>query len=197
MHLPLAFRSLDVEGRSKPIPLVMCPTRSAAMSAGGCEQCRHFKSIDMAPDGRPQLCCLDEGQAAPPRTGMPGMGRARTVLELLRVPAVCASLETTIAGLLCVLNAPHGSELIPVLDDRAIPRGYVTGALLQERIADGAAIDSPLAHVMVPFLTRVPPSLSVEEARKLAERSHSGHLVALGSDGSLLGVVSAAELAWA
>lgn len=197
MHRPLAFRSLDVEGRSKPIPLVMCPARSAAMSAGGCAQCRHFKSIDVAADGRPHLRCLDGSAAAPARTDTPRTGRARIVLELLRVPSVCATLETTIASLLCALHTPHGTDLIPVLDERATPRGYVTGALLQERIADGVAIDSPLAHVMVPFLTRVHPSLSVEEARTLADRSHSGHLVALGSDGSLLGVVSAAELACA
>jgi len=195
MHLPLAFRPLDVEGRTKPIPLVMCPTRSTAMTAGGCGQCRHFKRIEIGPDGRPQLRCLDGGATHGPRAERPRGQRARTVLELLRVPSVCASLETTIAGLLCVLEAPQGSELIPVLDQRAIPRGYVTGALLQERIAEGAPIDSPLAHVMVPFLTRVPPDLSVDEARKLVDASLSGHLVALGCDGSLLGVVGAAELA--
>jgi CBS domain-containing protein len=55
-------------------------------------------------------------------------------------------------------------------------------------------LDRRLAEVMTPFLTRVPPTLTLADAARLLACSFSGHLVVVGSDGGLLGIVSQEDL---
>lgn len=81
-----------------------------------------------------------------------------------------------------------------MLDDHAKPRGYVTRTSLTQCVEEGVDIRRALGEVMTPFLTRVAPSLSVSEAAQLVARSLSGFLVVIDVDGSMLGVVAAADL---
>jgi CBS domain-containing protein len=190
--LPLAFRSLDVEGKTKPIPLVLCPARAVLSAAGHCGQCPCFKRIEFSGDGQPVLCCVAAAVT-------PARPRARPsiVRELLRLPSTCGALETPIVRVLRRPELASRADMVPVLDRRASPRGFVTLAMLERVLSQGASLDSPLERVMLPFLTPVLPDAQLQDAARLIEGSVSGSLVALAFDGSLLGVLSARDLtAW-
>lgn len=187
--LPISFRPLDVEGRSRTLPLLYCPKRRAALTANTCARCEHFRRVAFDSDRAPVLECIDT------RTAQGAAELPSSVQDVLRLPPMCAALDTTISRLLVSLGAGYDHQLVPVLDTSGKPRGYVTRALLEEKLQGGVSMDNVLGEVMTPFLTRVEPRTSLDDAARLIGCSCSGHLVVTDEQGSLLGVVSAEDLA--
>ena len=184
--LPIVFRSLDVESKSKPVPTLVCPVRSDLMTAGNCGRCASFRRIDFTDDGQPVLCCATD----------PKHGELKAhVHDLLRVPVVCAVGDTTLAVVLPYLSLGTPLDVIPVLDADARPIGSLTIRDARRLVAAGIPLDTTLAEVISRQIVCVLPETTLADAGELLAETEAAQLFAVGPDGVFLGVLSRRDVA--
>lgn len=190
-QLPIVFRALDLEDKTRPIAEVVCPVRADVMTVGNCGRCRHFRRIDFTSDGEPMLCCA------------PGVGRRVTdsdpgtpkrVHDLVRVPVVCTAPDTALAAVLPYLALTTHFEAIPVLGLDARPVGFLSMHDARRLYAAGVPLDTELWELMSRALVCVLPETSLTEAKRLLEETGASQLFAVSADGTFVGVVQASDL---
>ena len=116
-QLPVIFQALDLEGKTKPVPTLVCPVRGDVMTVGNCGRCRDFRRVEFTEDSRPVLCCSTDHIADQP---------IERVQDLLRVPVVCTAPDTVLALVAPYLATGTNTDAIPVLDSAARPVGFVS-----------------------------------------------------------------------
>jgi CBS domain-containing protein len=182
-HLPVVFRSLDVEGKTKPVPTLVCPVRADVMTVGSCGRCSDFRRIEFTGDSLPVLCCTihpDHAHAA----------RYERVQEVLRVPVVCTAADTTLAVVLPYLALGTALDAIPVLDSEARPIGLVTIREARRLAEAGIPLETLLSEVMSTQFVCVLPETSLSYASQLMVQTEAQRLVVVAADGAFLGLVT-------
>src|SRR5438132_1415185 len=117
-RLPVVFRALDVEQKTKLVPVLLCPAHGALMTVGNCGRCERFRRIEFTEQGAPVVACA----ADPARPAWPAAIRDDAhVQSLVRVPSLCVARDTPIAEILPFLGPHSSSDAIPILDDDARP----------------------------------------------------------------------------
>ena len=182
-RLPIVFRSLDLEEKTKPVPCVVCPVRADIMTVGNCGRCRDFRRIEFSDDAQPLLRCATQLRIAgtssqPPR-----------VQDVVRVPVFCAAADTTLASVLPYLILGTAQDAIPTLDSEARPMGFVTISELRILVAAGIPLDTALVDVMSQRMTCVLPETALADAERRVARENSQRLMAVNPDGTFLGCV--------
>ena len=185
-HLPIVFRALDLESRTKPVPSVACPVRAELMTVGNCGRCTEFRRIEFADDGTPVLCCTSRCAR---------QQREARVQNSVHVPVVCAAADTELAVILPYVGRATALDSIPVLDRDARPIGFLTVDDARRLIASGLSLDTTLAEVMSRQVVCVLPETSVDDALQLLADTDSRQLFAVAPDGTFLGIVAQRELA--
>lgn len=190
-QLPIVFRALDLEDKTRPIAEVVCPLRADVMTVGNCGRCRHFRRIDFTPAGEPILCCA------------PGVGRRVTdsergipkcVHDLVRVPVVCVAPDTELAVVLPYLGWTTHLEAIPVLGWDGRPLGFFSVHEARRLYAAGVPLDTEIWELMSRALVCVLPETSLFEAKRLVEEAGALQLFAVSADGTFVGVVHGSDL---
>jgi CBS-domain-containing membrane protein len=187
-ELPVVFRSLDVEGKTQPLPAVICPNRRDLMTVGNCGECEGFRRIEFTADSQPVLRCAPEVIARDERSG------PRRVQEAVRVPAICAAIGTPVAAVLPYLDESHRHEVIVVLDRGAHPLGLVPVEALRSLVANSGPLDTRLGACITMQGVRVTPNATLREAARLMDAAGCEQLVVTMSNGTFLGLVSRADL---
>jgi len=185
-HLPVVFRALDLESKTKPVPCLVCPVRADLMTVGNCGRCTDFRRIEFDEDSRPMLHCVGGG-------GMAAAARDR-VQDIVRVPVVCTAPDTTLAVILPYLQLGTGLDAIPVLDLEARPIGFMTVAEARRLVQAGIALDTTVEDVMSRQLVCLLPETSLSDAAEVLDATESGQLFAVAADGSFLGVVTMRDI---
>lgn len=181
-RLPIVFRSLDLEEKTKPVPCVVCPVRADIMTVGNCGRCPDFKRIEFSDDAQPMLRCATQLRLA-------GATDPQRVQAVLRVPVFCAAADTTLASVLPYLILGTAQDAIPTLDSEARPMGFVTISELRILVQAGVPLDTALVDVMSQRMTCVLPETSLEDAERRVAREDSQRLMAVNPDGTFLGCV--------
>ena len=189
-RLPVAFRALDVEATTKRMPGLICPARND-MGVGSCSSCSCDQRIDLDDDGAPEVTCRTRGVDF----DCDRVCSDSEVKDMLHVPVVCAAAETTIAVVRPYLDLQAPLDVIPILDRHARPFGIVSCAELRQRIEEGIDQTTPLASLMSTCVPRVLPCTTLGEAALVRKGVGFGGVMVVGVDGSLLGLVSARDLA--
>ena len=188
-RLPIVFRPLDLEGKTKPVPSVACPVRADVMTVGNCGRCIDFRQIDFDEDGRPVLCCTRDGR------GKHGDGpHAARVQDVLRVPVICTAPDTALAVILPYLRAGTALDAIPVLDLHARPIGFLTLAEARRLVAAGIALDTTMEEVMGRQIVCALPETRLSDAADLLTETDSKQLFGVAADGTFLGLVTMHDL---
>ncbi|HKP60635.1 MAG TPA: CBS domain-containing protein [Polyangiales bacterium] len=180
-QLPVVFHPLDLEGKTRPVPTLVCPVRGDVMTVGGCGRCPDFRHIEFTQDSRPVLCCSTNRRA---RTAV-----AR-VQDLLRVPVACTAPDTTLGLLEPLLQAGATDDVVPVLDLAARPIGFVATEELRRLLRAGIPRETAMSEVMSRLMVCVLPETTLEEARALLAETQSSQLFAVAADGSFLGLIA-------
>lgn len=184
-HLPVVFRSLDVEGKTKPVPTLVCPVRADVMTVGSCGRCSDFRRIEFTEDSSPVLCCVIHSDHA-----LDGTARNERVQDVLRVPVVCTAADTTLAVVLPYLALGTALDAIPVLDSEARPIGLVTIREARRLVEAGIPLETRLSEVMSTQFVCVLPETSLSYASQLMVDTEAQRLVVVAADGAFLGLVT-------
>jgi len=185
-HLPVVFRALDVEGKTKPVATLICPVRADVMTVGNCGRCQEFRRIEFTLSGHPVLCCagVEEHEVE----------AVELVQSALRVPAVCTAADTTLATALQYSTLVRSEDAIPVLDWDASPLGSIRVSDLTRLELAGVPRAATLSEVMSRQVLGVLPETTLADARELLAVTESTQLFVVGADGSFLGQVTASDL---
>jgi CBS domain-containing protein len=185
-HLPVVFHALDIEGKTKAVPALICPVRGDLMTVGSCGRCREFRRIEFTTSGHPVLCCSEDECEA---------DDAERVQSVLQVPAVCTASDTTLATALQYSTLAMQEDAIPVLDWDSSPIGFVTVRELQQLQSAGVPPAATLSEVMNRQVVCVLPETTLADACELLAVTEAERLFVVGVDGSFLGLVTAHGLA--
>lgn len=133
----------------------------------------------------------------------------RTVRAVMTASVATVSLDTPFKGLAAIM-AEHGVNALPVLDARGRIAGIVSQTDLirkEEYQDDAAARRPPHSHhhhaqgagrtardVMSSPAVTITPDASVVAAARAFDRQHVSHLVVIGADGALEGILTPRDL---
>lgn len=191
-HLPMVLQPLDIEQRTKPVAIVVCPRRGDILCVGVCSQCPGLRRIDLSPSGDATLRC--EADAALWDTSNTIGGDAPRVRDIVRMPALCAARDTKLSALAPLLGLVHGSEIIPVLDERASPVGVVNADRLSRLLREGIHPATPVSSLMNTRFPLAYPHTTIADAMRIAIKEQADTLLVVGFDGALLGTVARVQL---
>ncbi len=183
-RLPIVFRALDLEAKTRPAPSVVCPVRAAVMTVGSCGRCAAFKRIEFDEAGCPVLCC-DSGAA--------GCHARKRVQALLRVPVACCAPDTTLAAILPYVGMLAPRDAFPVLNWDSTLLGFLTVHDAQRLVESGISLDTKLCELMSRQPICVLPETELEDAVQLLLDTGAAQLFAVAPDGAFLGVLPANE----
>jgi len=186
-HLPVVFHALDIEGKTKAVPALICPVRADLMTVGSCGRCQEFRRIEFTNDGHPVLCCsaAEDHEA----------DAVERVQSALQVPAVCTAPDTTLATALQYSTLATQEDAIPVLDWDSSPIGFVTVRELKQLQSAGIPPAATLSEVMSRQVVCVLPETTLADACELLAVTESAQLFVVGADGSFLGLITPHDLA--
>jgi CBS domain-containing protein len=190
-RLPIVFRALDVEGKTKPLPVLLCPAHGALMTVGNCGRCARFRRVEFTEQGAPVVACAADRDR--PARSVVARDDAQ-VQSLVRVPSLCVAQDTPIAEILPFVGPHSSADAIPVLDEDARPIGLVSRADLRCMIASGVALSTAVSTALRTLPIRVLPETSLGEALALQTCSVRRDCVVVGADGTFLGLLPASEL---
>lgn len=188
-QLPIVFRPLDVEGKTKPVPLVWCPDRVASMTVGICGRCQQFSRVEFTELSRPVLACGGRSRALRSRKPHP-----RQVVELARVPLLCVADDTPLGALLPQLDRLADDEWVPVLDRDARPIGLAPARDLRKLAARRVPLSTPVSLVTYSPPLCVFPDTTLDDARQMVAAHGVAVLVVVAPDGTFLGMLGARDL---
>jgi hypothetical protein len=187
--LPIAFRPLDVEGRSKPVPLVECPRRRAEVLVAVCSQCQHAHKVAFGPDRIPVLLC-DSGHSD---IGATAYAASLCVGDVMRSPNLCIAGSSTI-GVLLPHVAPLTRGIVVVLDLAARPIGVLSVARLHEAIRAGLDLEATADSLLGEPWEALSADAALSEACARFAAGARDPLLVLGPSGALLGLLCASDL---
>jgi CBS domain-containing protein len=186
-HLPVVFHSLDVEGKTKAVPALICPVRADLMTVGSCGRCEEFRRIEFTQDGHPVLCCAADQHGE--------VDAEVRVQSALRVPAMCTAPDTTLETALQYAMLAEQEDAITVLDWDSNPIGFVTLRELKQLEHSGIPPTATLSEVMSQQIVCVLPETTLADACELLAVTAAAQLFVVGADGSFLGLVTPRDLA--
>jgi CBS domain-containing protein len=186
-HLPVVFHALDLEGKTKPVPALICPVRGDLMTVGSCGRCQEFRRIEFTSDGQPVVCCT-----AMERHDRDPVDR---VQDTLRVPIMCTAPDSTLELVLQYSTLAQQEDPIPVLDWDSSPLGFVTLRELNQLVHAGIPPAATLSEVMSRQIVCVLPETTLDDARELLVETGSSQLFVVGADGTFLGLITPFDLA--
>ena len=186
-HLPVVFQALDIEEKTRPTPLLICPVRGDVMTVGGCGRCQEFRRIEFTLSGEPVLCC-----SAMDRCATDDVERVQT---MIRVPALCTAPDTTLEIVLQHAELAPQEDPIPVLDWDSSPLGFVTLRELIQLQRAGIPPAVTLSEVMSHQVVCVLPETTVADACELLSETQSPQLFVVGADGGFLGLFTTKDIA--
>jgi CBS-domain-containing membrane protein len=189
-RLSIQFRALDLEGKTKPVPCVVCPEHADLMTLGSCGRCGAFRRIDFTQEGRPVMTC-----AAPPSEGIAGSARTKTMQDLLRVPLLCVAEDTKVAVWVPFMGLSDEDDVIPVLDSRARPVGLATFRELQKRLPELDATTATIASLASAATPLLSIDATLAEARATLADTKSSYVFVVAADRTFLGILTAIDLA--
>lgn len=191
-HLPMILQPLDLEQRTKPVGIVICPRRGDILCVGVCSQCPGLRRIDLSASGDATLRC--EADATLWDTSHTVGGDVPRLRDLVRMPAICVARDTMLSALSPLLGLVHGSETIPVLDERANPVGVVYADRLSRLLREGIDPATPVSSLMNTRFPLAYPHTTIADAMHISITARTDTLLVVGFDGTLLGVVERTQL---
>jgi CBS domain-containing protein len=184
-------RVIGPDGQEQVEEVVACPAERGSVDIRRCQQCGHGSSpvydeamgcvvVDCARAARPPASVENDRGVCAPRT--------TSIATLFTRDVICAEAETPAARMTV---AVHEAEVgaFPVVDRARMPIGIV-----EVRQLLAAPPDAVVSDVMTPRPLRVRDEVSVARAAAMMAHNRVHHLVVIGEDGKLLGILSSLDI---
>jgi CBS-domain-containing membrane protein len=189
-QLPVSFDALDLEGRTKAVPLVACPRVGAERQPLAlCGRCGNCEQVRLESGSEFTLTCAwsdrDERAQADCAT--------RWVHEFARVPALCVALDTRMS-VLTGLFAQDASDPVPVLNRDAVLIGIVHASDFHAALAAPRVRDRSVVDVMSAAPPRIRFDAAAVDAQRLLSHDDTPCLAVVGAHGRFLGLLTREDL---
>lgn len=191
VRLPVVFRPLDLERRTKAQGTVMCPTRNEPVTVGACGHCEMFVRVEFDADSKAQICCAPR----PVHLHLThAIEQPSVVQDLVRVPMLSVSHDTPIAAMQPYLDLQRPWQFIPVLDDAARPVGLISNEKLRRELGASADPERTFATVMSTQFARIFPWQSIDDAATAQAGDEFRGVVVVAADGTFVGLLTEYDL---
>lgn len=174
--------------------LVYCQRRSATVAVGQCRGCRHFRSLQRAPDGAVAAVVCDEAPSDPREATI--TLRRLSVGDLMTRDVLCVRPDLPLeTAAMLLLEQPE--RPLPVVNERGQVLGTITDCDAQLEIQAQRRDSGTVLDAMTPGAVTVPESTSLTRAAAVMAFEGVSCLIVLSPGATVVGVLTAGDLlAW-